>query len=222
MRARGAQVTDVVILVVAADDSIMPQTVEAINHAKEAGVPLVVAVNKCDLPQANPERVRQGLTEHGLVPEEWGGDVMVVDVSAKSGEGVDKLLDAVDLQAEVLELKANPEAPAQGVVIEAKVEKGRGPVASVLVKNGTLHKGDVIFTGTHYGKIRALLDDTGKPIKDVGPGSRPRSSVSTACPRRGTSSTPPRTRRRPGSWRPRTPRRPTSRASAATPPSTSA
>ncbi len=170
MRARGAQVTDVVILVVAADDSIMPQTVEAINHAKEAGVPLVVAVNKCDLPQANPERVRQGLTEHGLVPEEWGGDVMVVDVSAKSGEGVDKLLDAVNLQAEVLELKANPEAPAQGVVIEAKVEKGRGPVASVLVKNGTLHKGDVIFTGTHYGKIRALLDDTGKPIKDVGPG----------------------------------------------------
>ena len=170
MRARGAQVTDVVILVVAADDSIMPQTVEAINHAKEAGVPLVVAVNKCDLPQANPERVRQGLTEHGLVPEEWGGDVMVVDVSAKSGEGVDKLLEAVVLQAEVLELKANPEAPAQGVVIEAKVEKGRGPVASVLVKNGTLHKGDVIFTGTHYGKIRALLDHTGKPIQDVGPG----------------------------------------------------
>jgi translation initiation factor IF-2 len=169
MRARGAQVTDLVILVVAADDSIMPQTVEAINHAKASEVPIVVAVNKIDLPQANRERVRQGLTEHALVPEEWGGDTIVVDVSAKTGEGIDKLLEMVLLQAEVLDLRARADVPAQGVVVEAKVEKGRGPVATVLVKEGTLRRGDIAFTGTNYGKIRAMLDDQGKPAKEAGP-----------------------------------------------------
>ncbi len=169
MRARGAQVTDLVILVVAADDSIMPQTVEAINHAKASGVPLVVAVNKCDLPQANPDRVRQGLTEHELVPEEWGGDIIVVDVSAKTGEGIDKLLEMTLLQAELMDLRAPVDNSASGVVVEAKVEKGRGPVATVLVKEGTLSRGEIIFTGQNYGKIRAMLDYTGKNVKQATP-----------------------------------------------------
>lgn len=169
MRARGAQVTDLVILVVAADDSIMPQTVEAINHAKASEVPVVVAVNKCDLPQANPDRVRQGLTEHELVPEEWGGDIIVVDVSAKTGEGIDKLLEMVLLQSELLELQAPADVPACGFVVESKIEKGRGAVATVLVKEGTLRRGEVVFTGMNYGKIRAMLDHTGKKVKAATP-----------------------------------------------------
>ncbi len=169
MRARGAQVTDLVILVVAADDSIMPQTIEAINHAKASNVPIVVAVNKCDLPQANPERVRQGLTEHELIPEEWGGDIIVVDVSAKTGEGIDKLLEMVLLQAELLDLRAPEKIAARGFVVESKLEKGRGAVATVLVKEGTLQRGDVVFTGMNYGKLRAMLDYTGKVVKEATP-----------------------------------------------------
>ncbi|RMG16216.1 MAG: translation initiation factor IF-2, partial [Deltaproteobacteria bacterium] len=170
MRARGAQVTDIAVLVVAADDSVMPQTVESINHAKSADVPIVVAINKCDLPQASPDRVRQGLSEHGLIPEEWGGDTIMVEVSAKTGQGIDKLLEMIQLQGELLELKANPDAPAQGIVIEAKVEKGKGPVATVLVKDGTLRRGDIVLSGTEYGKVRAMTDHTGRQVKEAGPG----------------------------------------------------
>lgn len=171
MRARGAQITDLIILVVAADDSIMPQTVEAINHAKAAGVPIVVAVNKCDLPSANPERVRQALTEHELVPEEWGGETIVVDISAKTGDGIDKLLEMVHLQAEVLDLKANPKNPAKGVVIEAQLVKGRGPTATVLVQDGTVRKGDVVYCGSAFGKLRMLENDRGEAITEAGPGT---------------------------------------------------
>ncbi|RMF86582.1 MAG: translation initiation factor IF-2, partial [Nitrospirae bacterium] len=169
IRARGAQVTDLVILVVAADDGVMPQTVEAINHAKAAGVPIVVAVNKIDLPEANPDRVKQELTEHGLVAEEYGGDVPMVPISAKTGDGVDELLEMVFLQAELLELKASPKATCRGVVIEAKVDKGRGPVATVLVQQGTLKKGDACVVGQQYGRVRTMLDDRGKPVKSAGP-----------------------------------------------------
>ncbi|MDR5586886.1 MULTISPECIES: translation initiation factor IF-2 [Clostridium] len=169
MRARGAQVTDVVILVVAADDGIMPQTKEAINHCKAAGVPMVVAINKIDKPGANPDRVKQELTEHGLVVEEWGGDVICEEVSAKSNLNIDKLLEMVLLTAEMLELKANKERKAKGTVIEAKLDKGRGPVATLLVQNGTLHVGDAIIVGSTYGRIRAMFDDTGKKIKSAGP-----------------------------------------------------
>ncbi len=169
MRARGAQVTDIVILVVAADDGIMPQTIEAINHAKAAGVPIVVAVNKMDKPDANPDRVKQQLTEYELVSEEWGGDTIVVPVSAKTQMGLDNLLEMVLLQADVLELKANPERMARGTIIEAKLDKGRGPVATVLVQNGTLHRGDTIIAGTAYGKVRAMVDDRGRAVQEAGP-----------------------------------------------------
>ena len=169
MRARGAQVTDVVILVVAADDGIMPQTKEAINHCKAAGVPMVVAINKIDKPGANPDRVKQELTEHGLVVEEWGGDTICEEVSAKSNLTIEKLLEMVLLTAEMLELKANKERKAKGTVIEAKLDKGRGPVATLLVQNGTLHVGDAIIVGSTYGRIRAMFDDTGKKIKSAGP-----------------------------------------------------
>ncbi|MGN2338026.1 translation initiation factor IF-2 [Clostridium cagae] len=169
MRARGAQVTDVVILVVAADDGIMPQTKEAINHCKAAGVPMVVAINKIDKPGANPDRVKQELTEHGLVVEEWGGDTICEEVSAKSNLNIEKLLEMVLLTAEMLELKANKERQAKGTVIEAKLDKGRGPVATLLVQNGTLHVGDAIIVGSTYGRIRAMFDDTGKKIKSAGP-----------------------------------------------------
>ncbi|MGG7077483.1 translation initiation factor IF-2 [Clostridium sardiniense] len=169
MRARGAQITDVVILVVAADDGIMPQTKEAINHCKAAGVPMVVAINKIDRPNANIDRVKQELTEHGLVAEDWGGDTVCVPVSAKQGEGIDTLLEMVLLTSEMLELKANPDRKAKGTVIEAKLDKGRGPVASLLVQNGTLHVGDSILVGATYGRIRAMFDDTGKKIKSAGP-----------------------------------------------------
>lgn len=169
MRARGAQVTDVIVLVVAADDGVMPQTIEAINHAKAAGVPIVVAVNKIDKPGATPDRVRQELTEHGIIPEEWGGQNMFVDVSARQNLHIDDLLETILLQADVLELKANPDAPASGFVIEANLDKGRGPVATVLVNRGTLHTGDVVVAGTSYGKVRALVDPRGNNVKEARP-----------------------------------------------------
>jgi translation initiation factor IF-2 len=169
MRARGAKATDIVILVVAADDGVMPQTVEAVHHARNAKVPLVVAVNKIDKPEAQPDRVRQELTKHEVVPEEWGGSEIFVNVSAKSGEGIDKLLESVLLQAEVLELKAPRTGPASGLVVEARLDKGRGPVATVLVQRGTLHKGDVILAGREFGRVRAMLDEKGRPVKEAGP-----------------------------------------------------
>jgi translation initiation factor IF-2 len=169
MRARGAEVTDLIILVVAADDGVMPQTVEAIQHARASKVPVVVAVNKMDKPDANPDRVMQELTQHELVPEEWGGETMLVKVSAKSGEGIDELLDAVLLQAEVLELTAPVASAAHGAIVESSVEKGRGPVATVLVQSGTLHLGDSIVSGAEYGRVRAMFDETGRPVKSAGP-----------------------------------------------------
>ncbi|NPV58959.1 MAG: translation initiation factor IF-2 [Actinobacteria bacterium] len=169
MRARGAQVTDLAVLVVAADDGVMPQTIEAIDHARAAGVPILVAVNKIDKPDANPTRVRQQLTEFNLLPEEWGGDTVFVDVSAKEGTNLDHLLEMILLIAEINDLRANPEAPASGVVIEARLDKGRGPVATVLVKRGTLRRGDVLVAGKAYGKARALMDDKGRIIESAGP-----------------------------------------------------
>jgi translation initiation factor IF-2 len=169
MRARGAQVTDIVILVVAATEGIMPQTVEAIHHAKAAGVPIVVAVNKCDLPGAEQQQTRQRLMEHDLVPEDFGGDVICVDVSAKTGTGLPKLLEMVSLQAELLELKADPSARARGVVLEARLDKGRGPVATVLIQEGTLRRGDIVVIGTHWGRARAMEDENGKRVKEAGP-----------------------------------------------------
>ena len=169
MRARGAMSTDIAVLVVAADDGIMPQTVEAINHAKAAGVEIIVAINKMDKEGANPDRVMQQLTEHELVPEEWGGDVICVPVSAKTKMGIDKLLETINLVAEMCELKANPDRSAKGVVIEAKLDKGRGPIATLLVQNGTLHSGDVIVAGTAVGKVRAMTDYKGKKINSAGP-----------------------------------------------------
>ena len=162
MRARGAKITDVVVLVVAADDGVMPQTIEAINHSKAAGVPIIVAVNKCDKPEANPDKVRQMLTEYGIIPEEWGGQNMFVNVSAKKGQGIDELLETILLQADVLELKANPDTFASGTVIEAKLDRGRGPVATLLVTRGTLHVGDTIVAGMSYGSVRAMLDQHGE------------------------------------------------------------
>ena len=169
MRARGAKVTDIVVLVVAADDGVMPQTVEAINHAKAAGVPIVVAVNKIDKPSANPDRVRQELTEYGVIPEDWGGENMFVNVSAKKGIGIDDLLETILLQADVLELKANPDTFASGYVLEAKLDRGRGPVASVIVKRGTLRVGDVVLAGMSYGRVRAMLGQHGKRVSAVLP-----------------------------------------------------
>ena len=169
MRMRGAQITDIAILVVAADDGIMPQTVEAINHAKAAGVEIIVAINKMDKEGANPDKVMQQLTEHELVPEEWGGDVICVPVSAKTKMGIDKLLETILLVSEMAELKANPDRQAKGVVIEAKLDKGRGPIATLLVQNGTLNAGDIVVAGTAVGKIRAMSDYHGKPIETAGP-----------------------------------------------------
>ncbi|HEX9811917.1 MAG TPA: translation initiation factor IF-2 [Burkholderiales bacterium] len=169
MRARGAKATDIVILVVAADDGVMPQTVEAVHHARNAKVPLVVAVNKVDKPDAQPDRVRQELTKHEVVPEEWGGNDIFVDVSAKTGVGIDKLLESVLLQAEVLELKAPHAGPAAGLVVEARLDKGRGPVATILVQRGTLHKGDILLAGREYGRVRAMLDEKGRPVREAGP-----------------------------------------------------
>ncbi len=169
MRARGAKVTDLVILVVAADDGVMPQTVEAIHHAKAAKVPIVVALSKIDKPEANPDRIKQDLAGQEVVPEEWGGDTMFVPVSAKTGQGIDQLLESVLLQAEVLELKAAKNAPARGIVIEARLDKGRGPVATVLVQSGTLKRGDVVLAGAVFGRVRAMLDENGKPVDGAGP-----------------------------------------------------
>ena len=169
MRARGAKATDIAILVVAADDGIMPQTIEAINHAKAAEVPIIVAVNKCDKPAADPDRILQQLTEHGLVPEAWGGDTIAVKVSALMGDGIDELLEYVLLVAEVQDLKANPKAEASGVVIEANLDKGKGPVATLLVQNGTLRVGNCIVVGTACGRVRALLSDSGERIQKAEP-----------------------------------------------------
>ncbi|MGB7181999.1 MAG: translation initiation factor IF-2, partial [Burkholderiaceae bacterium] len=169
MRARGADATDIVILVVAADDGVMPQTAEAISHARAAKVPLVVAMNKIDKADAQPDKVMQELTSHDVIPEAYGGDVPVIPVSAVTGEGVDSLLEHVLLQAEVLELKAQAEGPAKGIVVEARLDKGRGPVATVLVKSGLLNKGDALLVGSSYGRVRAMLDENGKPIDSAGP-----------------------------------------------------
>lgn len=169
MRARGAKATDVVILVVAADDGVMPQTIEAVHHAKAAKVPLVVAVNKIDKPEANPERVKQELVTQEVVPEDWGGDTMFVEVSAKTGQGIDELLEAVLLQAEVLELTASKNTPAKGLVIEGRLDKGRGPVSTILIQSGTLKRGDMLLAGTAFGRVRAMLDEAGNDVKEAGP-----------------------------------------------------
>ena len=169
MRARGAKATDIVILVVAADDGVMPQTEEAVQHAKAAGVPIVVAVNKIDKPEADLDRIKNDLAARDVIPEEWGGDTQFVPVSAKVGTGVDELLEAVLLQAEVLELKATPTAPGRGVVVESRLDKGRGPVATLLVQDGTLRQGDMVLVGVNYGRVRAMLDENGKPVKEAGP-----------------------------------------------------
>ena len=169
MRARGAQVTDIAVLVVAADDGVMPQTIEAINHAKAAEVPIVVAVNKIDKPEANPDRVKQQLTEYGLVAEEWGGDTICVPVSAHTKEGLEHLLEMLLLVAEMEELKSDPNRQARGTVIDARLDKGRGPVATVLIQKGTLHIGDYVLAGTAYGKIRAMLDFKGRRVKKALP-----------------------------------------------------
>ena len=169
MRARGAMVTDIAILVVAADDGIMPQTIESINHAKAAGTPIVVAINKMDLPGANPDRIKQDLTKYDLVPEEWGGDTIVCPISAKKGTGVDELLENLVLQAEIMELKANPNRAARGTVIEARLDKGRGPIMTVLVQNGTLHTGDIVIAGTAVGRVRVMTNDRGERITEAGP-----------------------------------------------------
>ncbi len=169
MRARGAKATDVVILVVAADDGVMPQTIEAIQHARAANVPIVVAVNKIDKSDADPERVRNELAKYDVIPEAWGGQNIFVNVSARTGEGVDQLLEAILLQAEVLELASTLTGPASGIVIESSIEKGRGPVATVLVKKGTLHMGDFILAGTEFGRVRAMFDETGAGVQEAGP-----------------------------------------------------
>ena len=169
MRARGAMITDIAILVVAADDGIMPQTVESINHAKAAGIPIIVAINKMDKPEANPDRIKQQLTEYELVPEEWGGETIICPISAKTGMGIDNLLDMVVLTAEMRELKANPNRSAHGAVIEARLDKGRGPVATLLVQNGTLRQGDIIIAGTAVGRVRAMTNARGEKVKEAGP-----------------------------------------------------
>lgn len=169
MRARGAMVTDVAILIVAADDGIMPQTVESINHAKAAGIPVIVAINKIDVPGANPEKIKQQLTEYEMVPEEWGGDTIVCPISAKTGEGIENLLEMVVLTAEMQELRANPNRAAKGTVIEARLDKGRGPVMTVLVQNGTLHQGDIIIAGTAVGRVRVMTNDKGEKVSEAGP-----------------------------------------------------
>jgi len=169
MRARGAKSTDIAILVVAADDGIMPQTIESINHAKAAGVPIIVAINKMDKPTANPDRIKQQLTEHELIPEEWGGDTVIVPISAKTGMGLDDLLEMVILTAEVQELKANPNRRAKGTVIEARLDKNRGPIATLLVQNGTLNQGDIVIAGTAVGRVRVMTNDKGRTVKTAGP-----------------------------------------------------
>lgn len=169
LRARGAQVTDIAVLVVAADDGVMPQTIEAINHAKAANVPIIVAINKIDKPEANPERVKQQLSEYGLIPEEWGGDTIMVPISAKRKQGIDQLLEMILLLADILELKADPEKPAKGAIIETKMDKGRGPVATVIIQEGTLRLRDVFVAGNVMGRVRTMFDDKGRPLKEALP-----------------------------------------------------
>jgi translation initiation factor IF-2 len=169
MRARGATLTDIVVLVVAADDGVMPQTKEAVQHARAAEVPLIIAVNKIDKEEADPDRVKNELAQLDVIPEDWGGDTQFVHVSAKTGQGVDELLDAILLQSEVLELTAVADGPASGIVIESRLDKGRGAVASILVQRGTLKKGDIVLAGHEYGRVRAMLDENGKPIEAAGP-----------------------------------------------------
>jgi translation initiation factor IF-2 len=194
MRARGAKATDIVVLVVAADDGVMPQTVEAIHHAKAAGVPLIVAINKIDKPDANPTRVRTDLLSHEIVVESMGGDTLEVEVSALKKLNLDKLLEAILLQAEVLDITANPDRPADGVVIEAKLERGRGPVATVLVQRGTLKQGDLVVAGTAWGRVRALVNDKGETVPTPVRRFRSRSWASTTRRKPATSSS---------SWSPR-------------------
>ena len=169
MRARGAMVTDIAILIIAADDGIMPQTVESINHAKAAGIPIIVAINKMDVHGANPDRIKQQLMEYDLVPEEWGGDTIICPISAKTGEGIDNLLEMVALTAEMAELKANPHRAAKGTVIEARLDKGRGPIMTVLIQNGTLKHGDIIIAGTAVGRVRVMTNDKGERVTEAGP-----------------------------------------------------
>ena len=216
MRARGAKVTDIVILIVAADDGVMPQTIESINHAKAAGVPIVVAVNKIDKPGANPDRVRQELTEYGIIPEEWGGQNMFVNISAKQKIGIDDLLETVLLQADVLELKANPDTFASGNVLEAKLDKGRGSVATVLVTRGTLHVGDTLVAGLTYGRVRAMLDPKGNAVTEAGPSDAARDpGPRSPCPTPVTSSACSRMSARLAPWRMSVRSRPVSRSRAA-------
>ena len=169
MRARGAEATDIVVLVTAADDGVMPQTKEAVEHSRAAGVPIIVAVNKIDKEDADPERVRNELAALEVLPEEWGGDTIFVNVSALTGQGIDELLEAISLQAEILELKAVDRGPASGIVIESTLDKGRGPVATVLVQQGTLSKGDMLLTGEEFGRVRAMFDENGQEIEQAGP-----------------------------------------------------
>jgi translation initiation factor IF-2 len=182
MRSRGAKVTDIVVLVVAADDGVMPQTKEAIDHAKAAKVPIIVAINKIDKPEAQVERVKRQLSDVNLVPSEWGGDTEFVEVSARQKKGIDKLLETILLVADLRELKANPDAPASGTVLESRVDKGRGPVATVLVQNGTLNSGDFFICGSVFGKVRAMFDDRGRTIKDAPPSTPVEVLGLQACP----------------------------------------
>lgn len=169
LRARGAQVTDIAVLVVAADDGVMPQTVEAINHAKAANVPIIVAINKIDKPDANPERVKQQLSEYGLIPEEWGGDTIMVPISAMRKQGIDQLLEMILLMADVLELKADPDKPAKGTIIETRIDKGKGPVATVIIQEGTLKLRDIFVAGDVMGRVRTMVDDKGRSLKEAYP-----------------------------------------------------
>ena len=200
MRARGAQITDLVILVVAADDGVMEQTREAINHARAANVPIIVAINKIDKPGANPDRVMRELSELGLQPEEWGGDTICARVSAKTHQGLDELLELLALQSEVMELKANPNKPARGHIVEAKLDKGRGPVGTVLIQEGTLHQGDYFVCGTFSGRVRAMFNDQGKKCRAL-----------PACLRPARPSTPWPTKRSPAASPKPAPRRSASR-----------
>ena len=188
MRARGAKVTDIVVLVVAADDGVMPQTIEAINHARAANVPIVVAINKIDKPEANLDRIKQDLADHGLVPEDWGGDTVRVPVSAKTREGLPHLLEMLLLQADLLELKANPDKPARGTIVEAKLDRGRGPVATVLVQEGTLQAGRSVRLRRHYaGRVRAMIDDKGHKVQTAGPSTPVEILGLPAVPEAGSS-----------------------------------
>jgi translation initiation factor IF-2 len=185
MRARGAHVTDIVVLVVAADDAVMPQTTEAIDHARAAGVPIIVAINKIDLPTANPDKIKDQLSKHNLIPEEWGGKTVMVEISAKTGQGIDKLLEMILLQAELMDLAANPDRNARGVIIEANLDRGKGPICTVLIQKGTLRIGDSFVTGIHYGRVRALLNERSNPVTEAAPSTPVRILGSGGVPQAG-------------------------------------